>query len=168
MKTKKSLRNTFIFIISCLFLIALDQITKYIAASQLPNNTIELIPNFFSFELVWNNGAAFGILQNARVLFCIITIIICIAIEYLYFRIPHTKEYIYLKIIGILLFSGAIGNLIDRVKRGSVIDFIAFDFGSYSFPRFNFADIYVSLSAVALFIVVLFVYNEEQIGRAHV
>ena len=71
-----------------------------------------------------------------------------------------------MRIISITLFAGACGNLIDRIKTGRVIDFIAFDFGSYSFPRFNCADIYVTLSAIALFIMIIFVYDEKQLKEA--
>ena len=63
----------------------------------------------------------------------------------------------------IILLSGAVGNLIDRIKCGYVVDFLAFDFGSYKFPRFNVADIYVCVSAAILFILIIFVYSDEQL-----
>ena len=84
MNKKHYLKKSIIFIIICIVLISLDQITKYAAVNSLTDNTKVLIKNFLSLELVYNNGAAFGILQNQRVLFCIITIILCIIIEFIY------------------------------------------------------------------------------------
>ena len=144
MNKKHYLKKGLIFILICVVLISLDQITKYAAVNSLADNTKVLIKNFLSLELVYNNGAAFGILQNQRVLFCIITIILCIAVT-----------------IGI--FCGACGNLIDRIRTGYVVDFIAFDFGSYSFPRFNMADIYVTVSAFAAIFLLLFIYDDKNL-----
>ncbi len=160
---KNIIKKTIVFIVSCAILIVIDQFTKSVAEHTLSAGNFVVIKDFFYFELIYNTGAAFGILGNARVFFCIITIIFCMLIEWFYIRIPDKKEYIPMKITGITLFSGACGNLIDRIKVGRVTDFIAFDFGSYSFPRFNCADIYVTLSAVALFIMLIFVYDEKQL-----
>ena len=155
MNKKHYLKKSIIFIIICIVLISLDQITKYAAVNSLTDNTKVLIKNFLSLELVYNNGAAFGILQNQRVLFCIITIILCIIIEFIYIKLPY-KGYIPLKAVTIGIFCGACGNLID---------FIAFDFGSYSFPRFNMADIYVTVSAFAAIFLLLFIYDDKKLSH---
>lgn len=159
-------KKVVIFIICCAVLIFIDQITKSLAVHTLSDGNVNIINNFMYLELVYNSGAAFGILNNWRIVFCILTVIFCIVIEIFYLRLPGKRTYLPLRIIGIVLFSGACGNLIDRIKTGVVVDFIAFDFGSYSFPRFNCADIYVTLSAIALFIMLIFVYNEEQLKEA--
>ncbi len=164
MNKSNKLKNILYFIIICAVLVLLDQITKVIFSNCLKDGNINIIPNFFYLELVWNSGAAFGILKDSRILFCVLTILICLVIEFYYFRIPRTKEYTLLRIDFIFLFSGALGNLIDRIKRGTVIDFLAFDFGSYSFPRFNVADIYITVSAIALFVLILFYYKDEQLA----
>lgn len=164
MNKKHYLKKSIIFIIICIVLISLDQITKYAAVNSLTDNTKVLIKNFLSLELVYNNGAAFGILQNQRVLFCIITIILCIIIEFIYIKLPY-KDYMPLKAVTIGVFCGACGNLIDRMRTGYVVDFIAFDFGSYSFPRFNMADIYVTVSAFAAIFLLLFIYDDKKLSH---
>ena len=161
---KKNLKKFLLFIILCAVLISVDQTTKYLANILLMKNYI-IIKDFFYFELIYNHGAAFGMLKNARIFFCILTIIVLLLVEYVYVKIPADKKYNILKISFILLFSGAAGNLIDRLKYGYVTDFIAFDFGNYSFPRFNCADIYVTISFIALFILFIFIYKDEDISK---
>lgn len=158
------LKKISFFILLTLILVLTDQLTKALAVHFLSNNTITIIPDFFKLELLWNRGAAFGILQDSRLFFCILTIIVCFVIEFYYFRIPDDKKYRLMKIDAIILFSGAIGNLIDRLKSGSVVDYLAFTFGTYHFPSFNVADIFVSISAVGMLILVLFYYNDEQLS----
>ncbi len=162
MNKKNYLKKSIIFILICIVLISIDQITKYAAVNSLSDKTEVLIKNFLSFELVYNNGAAFGILQNQRTLFCIITIILCIIIEFIYIKLPY-NGYIPLKAVTIGIFCGACGNLIDRIRTGYVVDFIALDFGSYSFPRFNIADIYVTVSAFAAIFLLLFIYDDDKL-----
>ncbi len=161
MNKKNYLYRGITFVLICTVLISLDQVTKYMAVNALSNNNVDIIRDFFSFELVHNYGAAFGILQNKRVFFCILTIIFCIVMEYIYFKLPQ-KGYIPAKAVVIGIFCGACGNLIDRIHNGYVVDFIAFDFGSYSFPRFNMADIYITISSFAAIILLLFVYDIEK------
>lgn len=163
---KNITKKIIVFIVFCAVLIIIDQLTKAIAVNTLADGNFVIIKDFLYFELIYNNGAAFGILGNARIFFCIITIIFCLFIEILYIKLSDKKEYIPLKIISMTLFAGACGNLIDRIKSGRVVDFIAFDFGSYGFPRFNCADIYVTLSVAALLVMILFVYDDNQLKEA--
>ncbi len=145
-------------------LIFFDQVTKAWANNiLLASDNIVLIKDFLSFELVYNYGAAFGILNGNKILFIIITIIICLFIEVFFIRIPDVKRFLPLKICCIGIFAGAIGNFIDRIKLGYVVDFIAFDFGAYSFPRFNMADIYITVSAFLLIFLLLFYYKDSEI-----
>ena len=74
-------------------------------------------------------------------------------------KLPATRHFFWLNAVAVLFFAGAIGNFIDRVRQGYVVDF--FYFSLINFPVFNVADIYVTLSAIALIIVVLFYYKEE-------
>lgn len=164
MKDNK-IKKLVIFAGICLLLIVTDQITKYFAQEMLVSKEYNVIEGFFYFQLVHNFGAAFGILKNARVFFCVLTIIFVILLEYLYINIPDGKRFTILKIDLILLFSGAVGNLIDRIKNGYVIDFFAFDFGDYSFPRFNCADIYVCIAAAVLFVLILFFYSDDDLKQ---
>lgn len=151
-------------IIAVVILVSIDQITKYMAVEFLTNNSIDIIPGFFKLELLYNNGAAFGILSNSRLFFCILTVILCVIIEYVYIKTPANKKYIFLNIILLVFLSGAIGNLIDRIKTGLVVDFLSFKFGSYYFPTFNVADIYVTVSAIVLLLLLFFYYKDEDLA----
>lgn len=162
--SKEKIKSIGIFIISALVLISLDIATKYIASSTLADGDKNIIDGFFYFELVHNKGAAFGILSDSRIFFCITTILFAIILFVVNINLPAKKLYRPLNITIIILFSGAVGNLIDRIKNGYVVDFIAFDFGKYSFPRFNIADIYVCTAALLLFILIIFYYNDEQLS----
>lgn len=164
LKNKSNIKRALIpLILLTVILIIIDQTAKHIAEITLISGDISLINEFFYLELVHNRGAAFGILENSRLFFCVITLIFVIALELFYIRIPAKKEYKILRYDLIILLSGAVGNLIDRIKCGYVVDFLAFDFGSYKFPRFNVADIYVCVSAAILFILIIFVYSDEQL-----
>lgn len=162
--TREKIKNMVFFMIIALILIAVDQITKYAAASILAGADKNIIDGFFYFELVHNRGAAFGILSDSRIFFCTVTIIFGMIILFVNMKLPDKKLYRPLRVTLIILFAGAVGNLIDRIKNGYVIDFIAFDFGKYSFPRFNVADIYVCCAALLLFVLTIFYYNDEQLS----
>ena len=91
--------------------------------------------------------------------FAVLTIVVLVLLAIVYQRIPLNRRFLPLNIISVGIFAGAAGNLIDRVIHHYVIDF--FYFSLINFPIFNVADIYETLSAVALIIVVLFYYKEE-------
>lgn len=120
--------------IIALFIIILDQLTKYLVI----NKSIIIIPNFLNITYTQNTGGAFGIGRINFIL--IISIIIIIGI--IVFLIKEKKK-ITNYIPFILLLSGSIGNLIDRIFRGYVIDFI--DVNIFNFPNFNIADICITL-----------------------
>lgn len=144
-------------------LILLDQWTKLLAVSHLEGKPAwPLIPGVFEFSYTVNYGAAFGILQNRQLLFYITTPVILAAVFYLYLQVPAGKRYLPLKWVGVLLFSGAAGNLIDRAARGYVVDFLYFKL--IDFPVFNVADCYVTVATAALFVLILFVYKEDELG----
>lgn len=161
---KSRTKNIVLFIVSACILVGIDQITKNIAGSSLIGNNKNIIDGFFYFELVHNRGAAFGILADSRIFFCVITILFGLILLFINIKIPAEKLYRPLRTTITILFSGAVGNLIDRIKNGYVVDFIAFDFGRYSFPRFNVADIYVCTAALLLFVLIIFYYSDEQLS----
>ena len=165
MKTSVDKKKIIFMVVIVAILVAADQVTKYLAEYYLADNSVEVIRNFMSLELLYNSGAAFGILKNSRILFCILTVIFCIALEFVYFRIPDEKKFGLLRIEIIVLTAGAIGNLVDRIKTGEVVDFLSFKFGNYYFPTFNVADIYVTVSAVTLFIVIVFYYSDSDFEK---
>lgn len=152
-----------IVIIFIFVLIALDQVTKYIAVNNLkPLGSISVIDKIFRFTFVENRGAAFGIFQGKTVMLSVVTIAIVIGIAYFYIKLPKTKVYSCLKFSLILIIAGAIGNLIDRVFRGYVVDFFHATF--INFPVFNVADVYVVVGAISMAIITTFFIKDEE-GR---
>lgn len=137
-------------------LITLDQVTKFLAVTNLKDaSSISLISNFLSLTYVENKGAAFGILQEKKVFFVISTIILVLFL--LCVLIFNKKITRYSQISLVLILSGAIGNFIDRVRLGYVIDYIDIKFGTiYDFPVFNVADCCVVVGAILLVILILF------------
>ncbi len=140
-------------------LIFLDQITKILAVEKLSNGPFVLIDGVFEFRYINNYGAAWGILSGQRLFFIITTIIILIAVSFIYIKTPKNKKYFPLLSCEVLLVAGAIGNFIDRLLFGYVRDFLYFSL--IDFPIFNIADCYVVIAAILLFILVLFVYKDE-------
>ena len=143
-------------------LIALDQYTKYLAVVHLKDRpAIPVIEGVFELNYLENRGAAFGMLQNQKVFFIFIACIILVAIFYVLFKIPKDRKYIWLHILLVLIASGAVGNMIDRVRLEYVVDFLYFVL--INFPIFNVADIYVSVACVLLAVVILFYYKEQDL-----
>lgn len=141
-------------------LLVIDQLTKWLAVVHLKDKApFILIDGVFQFRYLENRGAAFGMMQERQYIFVAGAIIICLIIAFLYVRIPHVKKYFPLRICGVLLCAGAIGNMIDRIRLNYVIDFLYFNL--IDFPIFNVADCYVVVSCIAFVILILFYYKEE-------
>ena len=148
--------------LSMIFAIFLDQYTKLLAVENLKNQApIDIIENVFQLHYLENRGAAFGILQNQKIFFVIIGIIILIVALFFYLKMPQERHFIPLRICLLLIASGAIGNMIDRIRLNYVIDFFYFEL--IDFPIFNVADIYVTLSAGLLIVLILFYYKEDDL-----
>lgn len=144
-----------IFILSIVIVI-LDQVTKLLAIKHLKTAAPYIIlDNFFQFNYVENYGAAFGILQNKKMFFVIMTLAVVIGISF--FLIKNYYEInVFLRIGLVMLLGGAIGNFIDRVRLGYVVDFISFKLiNRYDFPVFNIADISIVLGTGLILILVL-------------
>lgn len=139
-----------------IFIILVDQISKFLAVKYLKGNgAFVIIDNFLRFYYVENYGAAFGILKDRRIFFIIITIVVIICVIFFmvrYSRILNKP----IKIALLMLLGGAVGNLIDRVKLGYVIDFISVRLpGGYNFPVFNLADSFIVISTILIMFFVL-------------
>lgn len=161
MKNKKTVYYI-ISILSCAVLILFDQYTKGLAVSRLKGKEpFIVVENVFQLRYLENKGAAFGILQNQKVFFIIMGIIILSAIIYIYYKMPMKKKYIPLRLVCIFMSAGAIGNMIDRILYNYVVDFFYFEL--IDFPIFNVADCYVTLSSAFLIILFLFYYNEKEL-----
>lgn len=129
--------------------IIIDQLTKVMVQVNMYNTEVPIIKNIFSFTYVENYGAAWGILSEYNFLLKILPIVFSgIILFYLLKYRPRKSE----SISGVLIMSGAIGNFIDRIRLGYVIDFIDFKF----WPVFNFADIWIVLGCALLMFSLLF------------
>ena len=150
-------------ILAVIVLTAFDQFTKLLALRQLRGNEpFVLWKGVFELHYLENRGAAFGILQNQQIFFVCITIIMAVVIVAVFWRTPRDKKFLPMKITLVFLLAGAIGNFIDRMVRGFVVDF--FYFSLIDFPIFNVADIYVTVSFAVLAVLILFVYKEEDLA----
>ncbi len=153
---KKYLMGIFGFII----LFAADYISKSAAVNNLKGTEgIPVIKGVFSLSYLENHGAAFGMLQNRRMLLLIMTAVILIALIIFFIKLPNTRKYMPLSIITVVIAAGAIGNMYDRIVNGYVIDFLYFEL--IDFPVFNLADCYVVISAILSLILVIFYYGED-------
>lgn len=156
----KRITNYITALISVVVLVCIDQFTKYLVVGHLKDRpAYVLIRNIFQLEYLENRGAAFGILQNQRVFFYISVLLITAAVIWFYSKVPMERKYLPLRICAVLIVGGAFGNCIDRIRLNYVVDF--FYFKLIDFPIFNVADIYVTLSAIALILVIFFYYKEE-------
>ena len=150
--------------IGCVLLILLDQVTKLLALQNLKGqNPVTLIRDVFQLLYVENRGAAFGILQNRQWVFLIITVIVLAALVWALPKIPQERHFLPLTLCLCFIGAGAVGNMIDRIFRGYVVDF--FYFKLIDFPVFNVADIYVTTAAVILIVLIVFLYKEEDFDR---
>lgn len=141
-----------IYPIVSVILIIIDRIAKWLTVNHLkPVGNIDLIPQILSLTYVENKGAAFGIMQNARWIFIIVTIAVLIALcVYIIKTKPQAKLF---RWACVLIFAGAVGNLIDRIALGYVVDMIQVHF--FNFPVFNFADCCVVVGTAILCIHIL-------------
>lgn len=156
--TAKNIIPQMILILAAL--IILDQITKYLAVVYLKDRpSYPIIKNVLVLQYLENRGAAWGMLQNRQWFFWIITVVFLLIILFVIRKIPKTVYYRPLLITLTVLTAGAVGNFIDRVRHSYVVDFIYFEI--IHFPIFNVADICVSLSVIALLILILFHYKEN-------
>ena len=151
---------TWIMIISALVLVGIDQLTKAWAISQLyhADRDITVIDGVFELSFLKNTGAAFGILKEQRWVFIVITLLIGGVLLAMMLRSP-LRKYKLFNVTCVLILSGAIGNLIDRIVYGYVVDFL--NFILIDFPVFNFADCCVVVGSGLLLVFVLFVMKED-------
>ena len=162
MSAENKSRKISLGILQAAILVAADQLTKHLARQKLllsGRGSIELIPGVLSLHYLENRGAAFGMLQNRAPVFAIFAVLVILAACFFYGKIPSGRRFLPMRIAVIGLMGGAAGNLIDRIFRGYVIDFIYFSL--IDFPVFNVADICVSLSVVLLLVLILFFYRER-------
>lgn len=145
------------YFVICFIMVMIDQIVKKFCLENLSySGSVQIIKNFFSLTYVENRGAAFGMLEGGRILFVLIAVLaICICIFY-FFKIQKNRfEPIY-KMSLALIISGSIGNLIDRVFRGFVVDMFHFTFFGKDFAVFNCADVFIVVGTFLLSLTLIY------------
>jgi len=137
-------RKYWILLIFCFGILLLDQWTKYVVQQKLAlYQKVEVIPGFFNLVQVRNTGGAFGIFGGEKgglgsILFVVVSLIAIGSILFFFIKLREDEENLALSFS--LVLSGAIGNLIDRLRYGEVIDFLDFYLSSTHWPAFNVAD----------------------------
>jgi signal peptidase II len=151
-----------LFFFISLAIVALDQVTKGWVVQQMDlYQSLIVIPDFFFITSHRNRGAAFGILQNQQLLFLVVTTAVVIAI--VYFMISMRKESVLIRLGLSFILGGAIGNFIDRLRMGEVVDFFHFQFGSYQFPIFNVADAAICVGVFFFLLATFFDSKKESV-----
>ena len=141
--------------------VGMDQLTKLFAINNLRDlaDEIPVINKVFGLYYVENKGISFSMLSSKMALIIIITSIIMLILIYVMIRTPKTKYFMPFSIVLSVIVGGAAGNMIDRIFRGFVIDFIMLDF--INFPIFNVADIFVCVGLFILVILIIFKYKDK-------
>ncbi len=139
------------FWLIAIVVIVLDQVSKLAAVKYLIRHPIELT-SFLNLSLVFNQGAAFGLLSNAsgwqNMLFVIIAIVVSLFIVTMVRRLGANDVQV---LVGLMLIlGGAVGNVIDRLRYGYVVDFIDVHYDHWHWPAFNMADSAITMGAILL------------------
>lgn len=128
-----------VYYLLALILFLIDQATKFVIATRMEiGDQIPVIGNFFLITSHRNTGAAFGILEGQRWFFIVITIVVLAGLIWYLNKVRRTQKLLSAGLA--LVLGGAAGNFIDRLLMGEVVDFLQFNFGTYTFPIFNVAD----------------------------
>lgn len=145
---KKLTNKEKIYSIGCILLM-IDQGLKLLVKAKVPLlDEITVIPNFFSIYHMENKGAAFSMFGGATIFLIVISFLVLLFLDrYVLIEKEMTKWRIFS--LGIII-GGVVGNLIDRIFYGAVVDFLAFDIFGYGFPVFNIADIGITLGFLTL------------------
>lgn len=149
------------FPLAAVMLILLDQLSKQWIVNHIPLNAMrKCVPGIFSLTYLRNYGAAFSILQNQQWFFTVITLAVVGAACYYFIKNINGNFWFLFGLL--LIISGGIGNFIDRLRLGYVVDMVHLDF--MNFAIFNVADSYLTVGVVILFIAL---WKEEENGINH-
>ncbi len=144
---------------------SLDQLTKYLVNENLSYaDRVEVVQGFFYLTHVRNTGAAFGLLSDApnpmRIVFFIGVSLVAVFIIFSFFRQLAPGDRLSSAALGLIL-GGALGNMVDRLRFGEVVDFLRFKlWGGYTWPDFNLADSFI-VAGVGLLVLELLAHESE-------
>ena len=147
--------------------VLVDQVTKILAVKYLVGRPpVVVVPGFFDFSLVYNTGAAFGLLNNAEgwqnFFFIGVATLVSLFLVVSLYRMNRSD--IQIAMAFALILGGAVGNVVDRIQQGYVVDFIHWFYQDWHWPTFNIADSAITIGAVLL---VLDVLGLQLFGRQH-
>lgn len=155
----------YLYYLLSIIIIVLDQLTKWIIVKTMDlYESIPVITDFFYITSSRNRGAAWGILQGQMIFFYVITLIVIVGV--VYFMSRYAKDSIWLGLGLSLILGGAIGNFIDRILRGEVVDFLDFYIFNYHFPIFNVADSSLCVGVVLIIIATLIDERKNRKGMS--
>jgi signal peptidase II len=154
-------RTRLLFSFLLLILVILDQVSKLAVASHFPlYSSTSIVGDILRLTYVRNPGGAFSLTYGNQQIMIVITILVIALLVYLIVRGTIRPEKLPGKIALVMVFSGAFGNLIDRLMLGEVTDFIDMGIGIHRWPVYNLADIYITLGMIILF--AGFVFEKEK------
>ena len=152
---KLSIKNNISIITTFFLIIFFDQLTKILVIKNFQlYESLSMLP-FFNLTFIVNYGFAFGFLNNPSLNQIIVILVIFSIIAYFLYLLIKTQDQFF-RFSLILVLSGAVGNFIDRVLHGFVIDFIDIYLGSYHWPAFNLADSSITLGFILIMFNILF------------
>lgn len=151
----------YLYFLLPLIYVALDHITKFLVIRNIPYRSFIKINDYFSIVNVSNTGVAFSLFQNNNIFFVIL--ISCVILFLIYFIYKNKKDLSKLQTHSFLLIlAGGIGNLMDRICRGAVVDFIDIGYKEiYRWPAFNIADSCVCIG-ISLFVISVLFFNKKK------
>ncbi len=162
MKIQK--RHLLLSLIALCSLLLADQYTKWLAISHLKGQEpFVIISRVLEFSYLENTGAAFSSFAGRQTLLICLTTVVTLLLLWKYLTLPDGKRFVPMRFCMLLIISGAVGNLIDRVSRNYVVDFIYFV--PIDFPKFNVADIYITVGVAILALLLFFYYQDEELDK---
>lgn len=143
-------------------LIFADQVTKHFAVQKLKGKpAFVLIKNVFELDYLENRGSAFGMFQNQKVFLLVVGVLFMGVMFWVLAKTPAEKKFLPVHLAAAGIIAGGIGNMIDRFVLGYVVDF--FSFVLIRYPIFNVADVFIVVSTIVMAILLIFVYQEDDL-----
>lgn len=152
----------FLSVLAFCSLLLADQYTKWLAVSRLKGQEpFVIIHRVLEFSYLENTGAAFSSFMGRQALLIGLTTVVILLLVWKYLTLPGARRFVPMRLCLLLIISGAVGNLVDRVRNKYVVDFIYFV--PINFPKFNVADIYITVGVAILAILLFFYYEDAEL-----
>lgn len=154
-------KRNILYLIPAGLLLFSDRLTKQLAAAHLKGQPpFVIIDKVFEFSYLENTGAAFSSFSGRQTFLILLTSLVILAVIWKFITLPGERRFAGMRLCLLLIGSGAIGNLADRVANRYVVDFIYFV--PINFPKFNVADIYITIGIALLTLLLFFYYSDEE------